>query len=86
MKYLTKLQSIQRTALIAVTKCYRTVSTDVLCVLSGCLPLHLLIEKEIVYASTIKNLNIGLAYNLNNKIKVNYIKEKLNYFIKENKE
>lgn len=87
VKFLTKLQSIQRTSLITITKCYKTVATDTLCVLAGCLPFHLLIEKQIDYENkVIINSNINIL-NLNKRIKLNYmLQNKLYYNIKTNTE
>lgn len=44
-----KLPQLQRSALLTITKCYRTVSTETLCALSGCLPVYLLLKSEIEY-------------------------------------
>lgn len=81
------LPSLHRTALIALTKCYRTVSTDALCVLAGCLPIDILIERENEYISAVSILVANnLCYNLNKKININIIQQKyLNYYIKDNK-
>lgn len=42
----TKLAQIQRRSLIGVTKCYNTVSNETLQVLSGCIPLDLVIDSD----------------------------------------
>lgn len=68
-KILQKLPQLQRASLIQMTKCYRTVSSDALNVLAGCLPLDLSILKEIDYINYIKNLEIdmsGINLNLSN--------------------
>ena len=41
-----RLNSAQRLALVAITRCFRTTSTIALQVLAGCLPLDLQVELE----------------------------------------
>lgn len=53
---LQKLPQLQRSSLLAITGCYRTVSNDALSVLSGCLPVDLVIRRELEYMKYIKDL------------------------------
>lgn len=48
-KILAKVPQLQRQALLIITKCYGTVLYDSLSVLSGCMPINLVLEKEIEF-------------------------------------
>lgn len=84
VKFKIKLPRLQRTALLAVTKCYRTVSIEAFCALSGCFPVHSLIEKEKDYLLSVKMLNTSsIHFNLNKKIRVNSIRQSyLKHYVK----
>lgn len=59
-----KIDSIQREALLLITKAYRSVSTHALQVISGCPPLHLQLRKATIIS---KLTQLDLAYYFNNQ-------------------
>lgn len=80
-----KLPQLQRSALIAITKCYRTVATNTLCTLSGCLPMNLLINRELDYAKQLSRIKLNnVHFNLNLRaISYSFNQVKLHYNIRD---
>lgn len=74
VKFKNKLISLNRSALLAINKAYRTVSNDALCVLAGCYPIDILVEMEndFMFKMSCSNSS-NSCYNLNNRLNVNYI-------------
>lgn len=59
---------LYRLPLLLITKCYRTVSTDVLCVLAGIFLIHMSIEKELEYNNILTDQQVNNnLFNLNFK-------------------
>lgn len=51
---LRKVNSIQRMALLGITRVYRSISNDALCVLTGCPPIQLILAKDLAQYNTMK--------------------------------
>lgn len=54
VKTRSKLLQFQRMMIWAITKCYRTMASESLCVLAGCMPLNLVLDYELELYNEIK--------------------------------
>lgn len=72
-KILTKVPQLQRQAMLIITKCYNTVSYDALSILSGCLPIDLVLLKELEFQEDLKKMEIS-----ENKVNLNIRKNNYN--------
>lgn len=70
VKVTQELLQIQRLTILVITKCYRIVATDSLCVMAGCFPLDLMAKLECDYYKRVHSNNSDL-YKINFSLRSN---------------